>query len=268
MTSAVPPPDLVDALRAAGCVWAEDEAAILVDASPADEDARWRLAERRMAGEPLEQVVGWASFCGRRILLEPGVFVPRRRTEPLAHAAVRAARDRGPSPLVVDLCCGSGALAVVVAGEIPGARVHAADVDPVATRCAARNLAGAGRVHTGDLFDALPHEVREHIDVLVVNAPYVPTGRLPTLPAEARLHEPRLALDGGADGVDVHRQVAAQARGWLAVDGVVLIETSAEQAESTVAALADGGLAVDTVHSGGLDGDADLDGMVVARGRR
>ena len=266
--STAPRTDLVGALRAAGCVWAEDEAAVLVEASHDDDAALWRLADRRIAGEPLEQVVGWAAFCGLRVAVEPGVFVPRRRSEPLARAAVDAARERGPAPVVVDLCCGTGALALVVAHEVPDASVHAADVDPVAVRCAQGSLAPVGgRAYGGDLYDALPADLRGRVDVLVVNAPYVPTGRIATLPAEARVHEPRVSLDGGADGVDVHRRVAAGAAPWLAPGGVVLVETSAEQAAATVAALAAAGLDASAAPAGDEDSDDGPD-VVIARGSR
>lgn len=255
-----PSGDLVDALRAAGCVWAEDEAAVLRTAA-IDETHLWRLARRRMSGEPLEQVVGWAQFCGLRIVVEPGVFVPRRRSEPLVAAACAAARAVGRPPVLVDLCCGSGALGAAVAARVDVAELHAADIDPAAARCAGVNLASfGGQVHVGDLFDALPAHLRGRVDVLVVNAPYVPTGRIATLPAEARRYEPRAALDGGLDGVAVHRRVAAGVSAWLAPGGVVLIETSGQQAEATLAALTAPGLMADTVASAD---DADA---VIARG--
>ena len=142
--------DVVARLRAAGCVFAEDEARLLLDAATGSELTR--LVTAREAGTPLEQLVGWADFCGRRIVVEPSVFVPRRRTELLVREAVR----RAPGARVaVDLCCGSGAIAAVLAGRLPAAEVHAADLDPAAVRCARRNVAPA-RVHEGDLFAALP----------------------------------------------------------------------------------------------------------------
>ena len=168
---------------------------------------------RRCAGEPLEHVVGWASFCGRRVELDPGVFVPRRRTELLARLAIvhaRAIADAhaaAPRALVVDLCCGSGAVGLVVAEAVPGVELHAADLDPRAVRCARRNLAGVGEVHHGDLFAPLPTALRGRVDVLIANVPYVPTSAVALLPREAREHEPRSALDGGGDGLDVLRRV-------------------------------------------------------------
>ncbi|MEV6965046.1 putative protein N(5)-glutamine methyltransferase [Hamadaea sp. NPDC051192] len=224
-------------LRSAGCVFAEDEAElILAEADPAAVDG---LLRRREDGEPLEQILGWAEFCGLRILVEPGVFVPRRRTEFLARQAAAYAR---PGSIVVDLCCGTGAVGRAVAEFVPGVEVYAADVDPVAVRCARTNLTGALlHAYQGDLFEALPRELLGRVDVLAVNAPYVPSDQIALMPPEARDHEPRVALDGGPDGVAIHRRVAAGAHAWLKPDGRVLIETSDEQARVTEAALVDGG---------------------------
>jgi len=228
--------DIVLTLRAAGCVFAEDEADLLVAAasSPAELE---EMVALRVAGLPLEQVVGWAEFCGLRILLEPTVFVPRRRTEVLASLADGLTGERAT---VVDLCCGSGALGAVLLAAHPGIDLHAADIDPVAVRCARRNL--DGQVYEGDLYDALPARLRGAVDVLVVNAPYVPTAAIATMPPEARVHEARVALDGGSDGLDVHRRVAAHAARWLAPGGHLLIETSERQAPVAVALFEAAGL--------------------------
>ncbi len=230
---------LVARLRAAGCVFAEDEALVLRESASDDADLE-AMTARRVAGEPLEAVVGWASFCGLRVLVSPGVFVPRTRTELLAEQALEHVR---PTSTVVDLCCGTGAVGLVAATHVPGARVHAADVDPAAVACARRNLEPLGaHVHEGDLFRALPRELRGAVDVLAVNAPYVPTDAVGLMPPEARDHEPLVALDGGRDGLDVHRRVAAEASSWLSPTGVVLIETSEEQAPGTAAMLREAGL--------------------------
>lgn len=225
-------------LRAAGCVFAEDEARLLLDAArdPAHLAA---LVRDRVAGRPLEQILGWAEFRGLRIAVEPGVFVPRRRTEFLVHLA--AALLPADDAVVVDLCCGSGAVAAALAATAPSSTLHACDIDPGAVRCARRNAVTAS-VHLGDLYDALPTSLHGRVDLLVVNAPYVPSGAIGSMPPEARLHEPRSALDGGADGVDVHRRVAAGAPGWLAPGGHLLIETSDRQAALTSAACARAGL--------------------------
>ncbi|MEU6816664.1 putative protein N(5)-glutamine methyltransferase [Streptomyces sp. NPDC046860] len=233
------PPALVAALRAAGCVFAEDEARlILATARNADEAAG--MTARRVRGLPLEHVLGWAEFHGLRITVEPGVFVPRRRTEFLVDQALAQAPR---AHVVVDLCCGSGALGAALAVGLDGAEVHAADIDPAAVRCARRNLAPhAGRAHTGDLYAALPGRLRGRVDILTANVPYVPTAEVALLPSEARDHEPATALDGGPDGLDVLRRVAAGAAGWLAPGGCLLSETSARQASAAKEVFARAGL--------------------------
>ncbi|MFW6090901.1 MAG: putative protein N(5)-glutamine methyltransferase [Actinomycetota bacterium] len=228
-------------LRAAGCIFAEDEARLLIDAAPTP-DALTAMVDERAAGVPLEHVVGWAEFCGLRIAVDPGVFVPRRRTEFLVRTAVGAAPPHGA--VVADLCCGSGAVGAALAVALRSAGVYAVDVDPAAVRCARRNLAAAGgRVYEGDLYEPLPASLRGRVDVLVANVPYVPTGEIGMMPPEARLHEPPVALDGGADGLDVLRRVAAGAPAWLAPGGRLLIETSERQAPPAVEAYSRSGLA-------------------------
>jgi release factor glutamine methyltransferase len=237
-------------LRAAGCVFAEEEAALLVSAAatPAELDD---MVERRAAGVPLEHVVGWAEFCGLRIAVEPGVFVPRRRTELLVRQAAALARS---GAVVVDLCCGSGAVGAAVAAAVGPVELHAADVDAVAVRCARRNLRSVGgRVYEGDLDRPLPAELRGRVDVLVANVPYVPSGDLALLPAEARLHEPRVALDGGEDGLDVLRRVVVLAPRWLRPGGHLLTEATAAQAPAAATVMATGGLAPRVVTSDDLD---------------
>lgn len=224
-------------LRAAGCVFAEDEATLLLDAATGDDLAR--MVERRVAGEPLEVVVGWAEFCGLRIEIDPGVFVPRRRTELLVREATRLAT--GPS-VVVDLCCGSGALGVALASVLP-IRLYAADIEPAAVRCARRNVgAVGGEVFEGDLDEPLPASLRGTVDLLLANVPYVPTGEIGRMPPEAREHEPRVTLDGGADGLEVLRRVVVVAPTWLRPGGHLLVETSDEQASAAVDAFTVAGL--------------------------
>ncbi|WP_055612466.1 putative protein N(5)-glutamine methyltransferase [Streptomyces phaeochromogenes] len=229
---------VVTALRSAGCVFAEDEARLILSAArtPAELTV---MVDRRVAGLPLEHVLGWAEFRGLRIAVEPGVFVPRRRTEFLVEQAVALATE---APVVVDLCCGSGAVGAALAAALPGAELHAADVDPAAVRCARRNVGAGARVHEGDLFEALPRALRGRIGILAANVPYVPTGEVGLLPPEARDHEPLVALDGGGDGLDVLRRVAGEAPRWLAPGGSLLVETSERQAGLAVEILADAGL--------------------------
>jgi release factor glutamine methyltransferase len=247
------PPDVAAAatrLRAAGCVFAQEEAELLAAAAAtrADLDA---MVERRAAGVPLEHVVGWAEFCGLRIAVGPGVFVPRRRSELLVRQAIAVARAPRPGddparsarPVVLDLCCGSGAIGVAVVAALGDAELHATDFEPGAVACAGENVAAVGgKVYQGDLYDPLPAALRGRVDVLVVNAPYVPTAEIALLPSEARLHEPAIALDGGTDGVAIHRRVAAEAAAWLGPGGRLLIETSERQAALTAAAMTAGGL--------------------------
>jgi release factor glutamine methyltransferase len=249
---------VVARLRAGGCVFAEEEAELLASAaaSPASLAA---LVDRRVAGEPLEQVVGWASFGGSRVLVDPGVFVPRRRSEFLVSVAASLAV---PEPVIVDLCCGTGALGLAVWTALGAGELHAADLDPVAVACARRNVEPAGgRVYAGDLFMALPGFLRGRVDVLICNAPYVPSSEVEFLPAEAREHEALLALDGGADGLAVLRRVASAAPDWLAPGSVLLVETSSRQAPAMAAAMAAVGLVAD-VHAD------DEYGATVVTGRR
>jgi release factor glutamine methyltransferase len=245
---AVPDSLIVTRLRAAGCVFAEDEARMLMDAArtPAELAA---MVDRRAAGLPLEQVLGWAEFCGLRITVAPGVFVPRRRTEFLVREAVPLAR---PGDVLVDLCCGAGAVGAALAAAIDRAEVHAADIDLAAVRCARLNLLG-GHVYQGDLYEPLPASLRGRVAVLAANVPYVPTGEIGFLPPEAREHEPRAALDGGPDGLDVLRRVAAGAPGWLAPGGHLLIETSEHQVPRAEAAFTASGLAAWVTRSADLD---------------
>lgn len=248
MSASPPLPPLtsvISRLRAAGCVFAEDEAQLLTcEARTADELAC--MLERRVAGLPLEHVLGWAEFHGMRVCVTPGVFVPRRRTEFLVQQAATLARPRA---IVVDLCCGSGALGAALSAtrqgrqEKAGDTVYATDIDPAAVLCARRNLADhGGLVYEGDLYDPLPAALRGRVDLLLANVPYVPTEAIALLPPEARMHEPRAALDGGADGLDVLRRVTAEAQRWLAPGGRLLFETSQRQAPQAVAIVTAAGL--------------------------
>lgn len=242
-SSASPPAAIVTRLRASGCVFAEEEARLLVAAAATTAELA-AMVDRRVAGMPLEHLLGWAEFVGLRIAVEPGVFVPRRRTELLVReAAATLALGGSPRAVVVDLCCGSGAVGAAVAELVGEVELHAVDIDPVAVRCARRNLAGASaRVYEGDLYRPLPAALRGRVEVLLANAPYVPTGSIGLMPPEAREHEPKVALDGGVDGLDVARRVIAQARRWLAPGGALLVETSERQAPATVEELTRGGL--------------------------
>ncbi|WP_040808204.1 putative protein N(5)-glutamine methyltransferase [Nocardia concava] len=290
---------LVARLRAAGCVFAEDEAALLLHAT-SDPDLLESLVAQRIAGFPLEHLLGWSEFRGLRVTVAPGVFVPRQRTVFLVDQAVELGRAlgtalqrsgataglmgasgaisagihyggvdpavqtsaehtgpegdtvRSPAPppravVAVDMCCGCGALGLAFAKELAaeGVRVEltAADIEPAAVKCARENLeAVGGRVFEGDLFEAVPAELRGRVDVLLANTPYVPSGEIAGMPPEARDHEPRRALDGGVDGLDVLRRIAAVAGEWLAPGGHLLVEESEEQAPVAVEVMRSHGL--------------------------
>ena len=230
---------IVGRLRTAGCVFAEDEAALLV-AEATDRDHLDTMVDLRAAGQPLEHIVGWVEFCGLRIVVGPGVFVPRQRTEFLVRRAVELVTAQ--RPVVVDLCCGCGALGAAF-GHRRAADLYASDIEPAAVRSARLNVERiGGHVFQGNLFDPLPDQLRERVDILMVNAPYVPTDAIELMPPEARLHEPPVALDGGSDGLDIHRQVIAAAPHWLAPGGHLLIETSEQQAAAAAELMTTAGL--------------------------
>jgi release factor glutamine methyltransferase len=241
--------EIVSTLRAAGCVFAEDEARLLTESASGPAELG-EMVSRRSAGLPLEQVVGWAEFCGLRFAVRPGVFVPRRRTELLAHQAVSLARQ---GAAVLDLCCGTGAVGAAVARACPGIELHASDVDPVAVECARENLAGLGSVHESDLYRALPPALKGSVDLILCNAPYVPTDEITLMPPEARDHEPRQALDGGHDGLDIQRRVIDQAGEWLRLNGYLIMETSVKQAAETAKAFDRAGFTATIVTSEELD---------------
>ncbi|NUP30062.1 MAG: putative protein N(5)-glutamine methyltransferase [Nocardia sp.] len=249
-------------LRAAGCVFAEDEARLLVDAASSDTELAGLLA-RRITGTPLEHLLGWVQFRGIRIGVRDGVFVPRQRSALMVDEAHALAAVH-PVRTVVDLCCGSGALGLALLTELgaAAAELTATDIDPVAVACARANLAAVGgRVHQGDLYEALPGDLRGRIDILLANTPYVPSGLIARLPPEARDHEPPAALDGGPDGLDLARRTATDATEWLAPGGSVLIEIGVDQIPAATELLTGSGLVARIVRSPELD-------ATVAVGRR
>jgi release factor glutamine methyltransferase len=227
-------------------VFAEDEAVLLIEAA-ADLDQLEAMVAQRKRGLPIEHIVGWAEFAGHRIVVDHNVFVPRRRTEFLAIQAIAVTRA---GAVVLDMCCGSGAVAFAVASAAPGIKIHAVDIEPSAVRCASRNLNPlGGLVYEGDLYAPLPAAIRGRIDVIVANAPYVPTDAIGLLPREARLHEPAVTLDGGLDGLEIQRRIAERAPLWLATGGHLLIETSDRQAPLTSEIFTTNGFATAVVES-------------------
>jgi release factor glutamine methyltransferase len=233
--AAPPPPQLVKAiaarLHASGIGFAEDEARMLINEA-ADNKELAAMLERRSAGEPLQQILGWAMFAGKRVTIAPGVFVPRRRTELLFSQAAKYAERED---CVLDMCCGSGAIAMAISGVKRKAELHCTDIDPVAIECAEKNLEGTGAMtYVGDMFEPLPVVLRGRINVLVANMPYVPTATVEKMPPEASKYEARATLDGGEDGLDFQRILTAEAAGWIKRDGCVMFETSESQAEASM----------------------------------
>jgi release factor glutamine methyltransferase len=241
---------------------------------PADARKRLEaLAGRRAAGEPLQYVIGWAPFGPLRLAVGPGVLVPRPETEALAERAAAhlrvAARSAGPDgraiaavagdlftgpdgrAIAVDLCTGAAPIACYLARAVPAARVLATELDPAALAWARRNAVAVGgprpggraragggsriEVLAGDLDEPLPATIAGRVAVLTANVPYVPSDRIATLPADVRDHEPRLALDGGPDGLDVLRRVVRGAGRWLGPGGWILCEIGDDQGPAATA---------------------------------
>lgn len=214
---------LVARLRAVGCVFAEEEAAEIRRVG-ADPDA---IVAARAVGVPLEQALGTALFASVEVEVGPGVFVPRRRAEVLVDAAVAARPD---ARVVVDLGCGSGAIAAALASRMPSAEVYAVDIDADAVAYAVRNGARHGfTALRGDWWEALPRTLRGGVDLAVAYLPHVPDSRLADIPADFRDHEPVRTVSGGADGLEPLRQVVAGMPEWLAGDGALVTLVAREQ---------------------------------------
>lgn len=248
-------------LARAGCVAAREEAEELVALAGDDPLLLEALVGRRTAGEPLAWVTGTTTFCGRPVAVHAGIYVPRWQTEPMARRAAALLPERG---VAVDLCTGSGAVAAVLAGARPAATVLATDLDPAACACAATN---GVQVRQGDLDGPLPPHLAGTVDVVTAVPPYVPTWALPSLPSDARDHEPPLALDGGHDGMAVLRRVVAAAGRLLRRDGALLVELGHDQDRLLEGTLATAQLAV---RRRIVDSDGDLRAVEVVRapGRR
>lgn len=260
---------MVARLREAGCVFAEDEARILIEAAqetspdqgaPSDRGASpdrgaslTELMARRVAGEPLEQIVGWVEFVGRRISVAPDVFVPRQRTTLLAEHSILAVQaagfavqapeggvpaadsdvSEGGGPLrFLEAFCGVGAVATTVARAFPGTQVHLGDNDEAALSCARINVGPWAQSHLLDCLVGLPQVLSGGFDVISAVPPYVPDSAGQFLPHEAAEHEPPTALFGGVDGLDLVRRLISESPQWLASGGVVLIELGSAHAAS------------------------------------
>lgn len=214
-------------LAEAGCIAAREEADELIRAAAGDPDVLDDLVSRRTNGEPIAWLTGAVTFCGLRLFVEPGVYVPRSQTEPLARRAVTVLPSTG---VAVDLCTGAGAIAAAMAAAVPTAQVLATELDHTAARCARRN---GVEVFEGFLDDPLPRAFVHRVDVLTAVVPYVPTDSLRLLPRDVRAFEPRLALDGGVDGMDVLAEVVRRSTRWLRPGGWLLLELGGDQAEPT-----------------------------------
>jgi release factor glutamine methyltransferase len=207
-----------------------------------DERERYRaLVARRAEGMPLQYVTGEMPFRHLVMHVTPGVFIPRPETEVLVDVVLEALADVA-EPRVIDLCTGSGCVAVSVAHETPGALVWATDASEQAVDTARRNALHAGvaervQVLYGDLFDPLPSELPGTVDFIVSNPPYIPSADLPELPAEILGFEPQAALDGGPDGLDVFRRIIADADRWLAPAGGIAIELDSGRVAEAAALL-------------------------------
>ena len=252
-------PDLAaiaDRLARAGCVAAAAEARELCDHAP-DRSTLDGWVRRRTAGEPLPWITGTTRFRGRAVRVTPGVYVPRPHTEELA---IRAAAALPIGGRALDLCTGVGAVAAHLRAEDPTALVVGVDLDRRAAACATRN--GVPTM-VGDLADAVTG--RGTWDVVTAVAPYVPTAQIRFLPTDVQRYEPRTALDGGPDGLDLVRRIVSDAGRLLRVDGFLLLELGGTQDEMLAGALADAGFDHTATWSDEFD---DRRGLVARRAQR
>jgi release factor glutamine methyltransferase len=234
-------------LTEAGCIAARHEADELMRAAAGNLDVLDDLVSRRTNGEPIAWLTGSVTFCDVELFVAPGVYVPRRQTEPLARRAATLLPSAG---VAADICTGVGAIAAVLAAAVPTARVLATELDVIAIECARRNGVD---VFEGYLADPLPRDIEHRVDVMTAVVPYVPTESLRLLPRDVQAFEPRLALDGGPDGTDLLGEVARRSAGWLRPGGWVLLELGGDQADPIGRLLHDLGFE-------GLDVMADEDG--------
>jgi release factor glutamine methyltransferase len=216
---------VIQILTKAGCLAASEEADELIAVAGGDSAVLSGLIARRCEGEPVAWLTGSVVFCGIKVLVAPGVYVPRWQTEPLAR---RAAALLPAAGVAVDLCTGSGAIAAVLAAAVPTARVLATDLDSNAVQCARGN---GIEVFEGRLDEPLPREFQQRVDVMTAVVPYVPTDALRWLPRDVQKYEPALALDGGNEGTDFLVEVVRKSTSWLRPGGWLLLELGGEQAE-------------------------------------
>lgn len=214
---------LAAALRSAGCVFAEEEAAILRTAAR-DGNHLEQLLRRRQVGQPLEHIVGSVLFMGLHLSVGPGVFVPRQRSRFLARMALRALRAAGGHSVFLEAFAGVAPLAAVIQAALPEVEIHVTDIDPAALKHARANLSASASIHVGSVLTGLPAPLRGRIPLIAAVPPYVPVAAGELLPREARDFEPARALFGGKDGLEHIRELMEQSRDWLAPGGRLLME--------------------------------------------
>lgn len=222
---------------------------------PPELDAVRELVKRRGERVPLQHLLGRTSFCGLELKVTPAALIPRPETELLAELGWTFLRERVTAgveaPLALDLGTGTGCLAIALAVQCPEARVHAVDLTPETLGLARENaerhrVAERIEFFQGDWFAPLPAGTR--YDLIVSNPPYIPTSELDALPPEVRDHDPRPALDGGADGLAPIRRLAGQGLDWLADGGRLMIELGHDQAAAVKDLLTRQGWAVEALH--------------------
>jgi release factor glutamine methyltransferase len=236
--------ELIARLAAGGCVAPREEADALVKAAEGTERLD-DLVARRLSGEPLAWITGSVAFCEINVRVDRGVYVPRPHTEILAR---RAAELLPATGIAVDLCTGTGAVAVVLRSARPGATIAATDSDHAAIACASANGVTA---LLGDLDGPLPDHLRGRVDVMTAVVPYVPTEELHLLPRDVLAFEPRQALDGGPGGTIVLERVIRRSARWLRPGGRLVLELGGDQAERLGDAILAAGLALIDVYRDG-----------------
>ena len=213
-------------------------------------DAYFGLNDRRAAGEPLQYILGSQEFMGLNFAVNPSVLIPRQDTETLVELALKRAGEKKRSLSILDMCCGSGAIAVSMAHFLPKAKITACDISlealEVARGNAARNgLNGRIEFRESDLFFMTKRKktvrIKDSFDMILSNPPYIPTQDIDTLQTEVRDHEPIKALDGGSDGLDFYRRIAEDAFGSLKKDGLMFLEIGCDQAEAVTSLLSGAG---------------------------
>ena len=217
--------DVTARLADAGFIAAHEEAEELLECSEGDDLVLASMMERRLRGEPLAWITGFAMFCGSKIRVDRGVYVPRWQSEPLARRAATRLPAQG---MAIDLCTGSGAIAKTLQLSRPGARIVASDLDDQAVYCAGSN---GVEVYGGDLFAPLPRDLEGTVDVVIGVVPYVPTRSLPLLPRDTMVFESTLSYDGGEDGVRILRRVVRESGRFLRPGGALLIELGGDEVE-------------------------------------